>query len=93
MRREVKFCKDCKRLLGTPETLGRHRFNAIQRCETCQKIHRMTYKADYQKEYRKDGRTVRRLQKKQIEILTKQNIILEQLYQHARYELKEKMEE
>lgn len=53
----------------------------------------MTYKADYQKEYRKDGRTVRRLQKKQIEILTKQNIILEQLYQHARDELKEKMEE
>lgn len=61
MKKEVKFCKDCGVCLGTIYSLGQHRFNAIQRCETCQKLHRKQQKAEYQREYRRDGRTVRRL--------------------------------
>lgn len=88
MKKTVKFCKDCGVCLGTIYSLGVHRFNAIQRCETCQSIHRKQQKADYQREYRKDGRTVRRLQKEQIELLQNENAILRELYRAKVQELK-----
>lgn len=78
---DMKFCKDCGCLLGTRDTLGQQRFNRIQRCEECQKIHRAVQKASYQREYRKDGRTVRRLQKQQILKLEKANMVLQKLYE------------
>ncbi|MDO4157341.1 MAG: hypothetical protein Q4D37_11300 [Oscillospiraceae bacterium] len=78
---DMKFCKDCGCLLGTRDTLGQQRFNRIQRCEECQKIHRAAQKAVYQREYRKDGRTVRRLQKQQILELEKANMVLQKLYE------------
>lgn len=78
---DMKFCKDCGCLLGTRDTLGQQRFNRIQRCEECQKIHRAAQKAAYQREYRKDGRTVRRLQKQQILKLQKANMVLQKLYE------------
>lgn len=80
MLEEMKFCKDCGCLLGTRDTLGQQRFNRIQRCEECQKIHRAAQKAAYQREYRADGRTIRRLQKQQILELEKANMVLQQLY-------------
>ena len=90
MKKEVKFCKDCVVCLGTIYSLGQHRFNAIQRCETCQRLHRKQQKAEYQREYRRDGRTVRRLQKEQIQLLQKENEILKELYRAKVQEL-EKM--
>lgn len=90
MKKEVKFCLDCGVCLGTIYSLGVHRFNAIKRCETCQKIHRKQQVADYQREYRKDGRTVRRLQKEQIQLLQKENEILKEMYRAKVQEL-EKM--
>ncbi len=89
MLEEMKFCKDCGCLLGTRDTLGQQRFNRIQRCEECQKIHRAAQKAAYQREYRADGRTVRRLQKQQILELQKANQALMQLNRSLREELKQ----
>lgn len=63
---EIKFCKDCGCVLGTRETLGRQRFNSLKRCPECQSIRRKLQKADYQREYRGDARTVRRKQKEEI---------------------------
>lgn len=79
MRKEVKFCVDCSVCLGTIYSLGVHRFNAIQRCPTCQTIHRKQYKADYQREYRRDGRTIRRIQKEQIMLLQQEVTLLKEL--------------
>lgn len=87
MKKEVKFCKDCGVCLGTIYSLGQHRFNAIQRCETCQRLHRKQQKAEYQREYRKDGRTVRRLQKEQIQLLQQENALLKELYRAKVQEL------
>lgn len=87
MKSEIKLCKDCGKLIGTIHTLGVHRFNAIQRCPTCQRLHRKEQKAQYQREYRKDGRTVRRLQKEQIELLKRENEILKELYRAKAQEL------
>ncbi len=89
MLEEMKFCKDCGCLLGTRDTLGQQRFNRIQRCEECQKIHRAAQKAAYQREYRTDGRMVRRLQKQQILELQKANQALMQLNRSLREELKQ----
>ncbi|MGN0585129.1 MAG: hypothetical protein ACI4JD_06720 [Ruminococcus sp.] len=89
MKSEVKFCKDCGVCLGTIYSLGQHRFNAIQRCSVCNELHRKQQKADYQREYRKDGRTVRRLQKQQIRLLQKENEVLKELYRAKVQELEQ----
>ena len=68
---EVKFCVDCHCFLGTRNTLGKQRFNSLKRCPECQSIHRKLQKADYQREYRCDARTVRRKQKEEIVRLSK----------------------
>lgn len=77
--KEVKFCVDCGVCLGTIYSLGVHRFNALKRCKACQLLHRKAQKADYQREYRHDARTVRRLQREQIELLKKENEVLKEL--------------
>lgn len=89
MMNGVKLCADCGCLLGTIQSLGVHRFNRIQRCETCQSIHLKQQKADYQREYRRDGRTIRKLQKQRIDLLEKDNEILRELYRQKVLELEQ----
>lgn len=46
-------------------------------------------KADYQREYRRDGRTIRKLQKQRIDLLEKDNEILRELYRQKVLELEQ----
>lgn len=86
---EIKFCKDCGCVLGTRETLGRQRFNSLKRCPECQSIHRKSQKANYQREYRGDARTVRRKQKEEIVRLSRISDLQAELISRLREELKD----
>ena len=85
----IKFCKDCGCVLGTRETLGRQRFNSLKRCPECQSIRRKLQKADYQREYRGDARTVRRKQKEEIVKLSRISDLQAEIISRLREELKD----
>lgn len=92
--KEVKYCAICGKCIGNAYNTDYYRYIRLKYCNECKEIQRRKQKAAYQKQYRKDGRKVRQLQKERIDLLCTENELLRQANEFQREEnrkLREKL--
>ena len=92
--KEVKYCAICGKCIGNIYNTDYFSYIRLKYCNECKITQRRKQKAAYQKQYRKDGRKVRQLQKERIDLLETENELLRQTNELQREEnrkLKEKL--